>query len=154
MPNEAFAIHVQWDKAGLSKFDRYLETHEGKALAKAIDKAAGKALRPLAGQIKASERTSGIHSRTGTLYRSIGVRKPRKRAGEVIAYNVGVDVKKARYANALIPGHRLVGHKPGKRDLGGSVRAFPFVDPPVNAEAAKYAQQLSSDVWASSIRPL
>ncbi len=168
MANEAFVVHVKWDSAGLTKFDRYLETHEGKLLAKQIDKAMGKALRPLVGKVKASEVASGIHNtgkplygrirkgetvataaRTGHLLKSISIRKPRKRAGEVVAYTIGAF---APEAHLVIRGHEIV--TPGGTDLGRRTRAFPFVDPPVDAEAAKLQAQLSSDVWASSIRPL
>jgi hypothetical protein len=149
MASESFAIHLQFDRAGLSSYDRLLETHSGKALEKLIDKAAGKALRPLAGRVKASERSSGIHNRTNRDVNSIALRKPRKRPGEVVAYTVG---PKDQKAHLLIRGHRIV--TPGGRDTGRRSRAFPYVDPPVDAEAEQYAAQLSSDVWASSIRPL
>ncbi len=151
MAGEAFTVQVQWDQAGLTSFDRYMETHEGKALAKRIDKAMAKALRPLAGKLKTAESASGIVNRSGKLRRSIGCRKARKRPGEVIAYTVGPSDRKARM---VIPGHENVGHRPGKRDLGSHTRAFPFVDPVIEREAHALQSQLSSDVWASSIRPL
>lgn len=145
MPGPAFAINVQWDKAGLSRYDRYLATHEGKMLARRIDAAIGKAVRPLAGKIKASERSSGINNRSNRLYRSIRARKPRKRSGEVSAWTVGpTDAK----AHLLIQGHRIV--TPGGRDTGRRSRAFPFVDPVIDREAATLAARLSSDVWAAS----
>ncbi len=152
MPNEAFAVHVQWDKAGLSNFDRYLQSHEGIALQKQIDKAMGKAIRPLVGKLKSAEQKSGITNRSGRLQRSIGMRKPPKRGGEVVAYTVGPNPRVAPHAHLVIPGHELV--TPGGRDLSRRSRAFPFVDPVIEAEAARIQSQLSSDVWASSIKAL
>lgn len=149
MPNETFAVQIQWDKAGLSKLDRYLETHEGRALEKQIDKAMGKAIRPLVGKLKSAEKSSGITNRSGRLLRSIGMRKPRKRAGEVVAYTVGA---RAPHAHLVIPGHEIV--TPGGHDLHRRSHAFPFVDPVIEAEAGRIQAQLSSDVWASSIKPL
>jgi hypothetical protein len=154
MPNETFAVHVKWDAAGLKTIDRYLETHEGVALEKLIDKAMGKALRPLVGKEKSSEQRSGITNRSDRLLRSIGIRKPRKRAGEVVAYTIGPNPKVAPHAHLVIPGHEEHGHKPAKRDLGMHTRAFPFVDPVIDAEARQLQAQLSSDVWASSIKAL
>lgn len=149
MPNDPFAVNVQWDKAGLSKYDRLLETHEGKALERQIDNAIGKALRPLGGLLRASEMASGIVNRTRRLYRGIKVRKLRKRPGEVSAWAAGAT---GPTAHLVIPGHRLV--TPGGRDTGRRSRAFPFVDPVIEAEAARIQAQLGSDVWASSIRSL
>lgn len=146
MPNEPFAIRVQWDKAGLSKYDRYLETHEGKALERRIDNAVGKAVRPLAGKIKASELASGVHNRSKRLYRSIKARKSRKRPGEVSAWTVGPTDP---VAHLIVQGHEIV--TPGGRDTGRRARAFPFVDPVIEAEAEQLQRQLSSDVWAASI---
>lgn len=149
MSGDTFAIQVKWDAAGLSRYDRYLETHQGRALERQIDKAMGKAIRPLAGKIKASEKASGITNRSGRLYKSIKARKPRKRTGEVSAWTVGPTDRKA---HLLVQGHRIV--TPGGRDTGRRARAFPFVDGPVAAEAPRIQAELSSDVWASSIRPL
>lgn len=149
MPNEPFAVHVQFDKAGLSNYDRFLETHSGQLLAKQIDKAMGKAIRPLAGKLKSAEKSSGITNRSGRLLRSIGCRKPRKRSGEVSAYTVGA---RAPHAHLVIPGHEIV--TPGGHDLHRRSHAFPFVDPVIEAEAGRIQAQLSSDVWASSIKPL
>ncbi len=168
MANEVFAIHVKWDSAGLSKWDRYLETHQGRMLERLIDNAMGKALRPLAAAIKASELASGIHNtgrpvygrlrkgetitsalRTGRLLKSIKVRKLRKRPGEVSAWAAGPT---DHVAHLVIRGHEIV--TPGGTDLGRRTRAFPFVNGPVDAEGHLIQAQLSSDVWASSIRPL
>jgi hypothetical protein len=107
----------------------------------------GKAIRPLVGKLKASEQSSGIHNRSNKLLRSVGMRKPRKRAGEVAAYTVGA---RAPHAHLVIPGHRIV--TPGGRDTGRRSQAFPFVDPVIDREAASLQAQLSSDVWASSIK--
>ncbi len=149
MANEVFAVHVKWDSAGLTKLDRYLETHQGRMLERLIDNAMGKAIRPLATEIRASELASGIHNRTGRLLKSIKARKLRKRPGEVSAWAAGPTDRKA---HLLIQGHEIV--TPGGRALGRRAHAFPFVNGPVDAEGHVIAAQLSSDVWASSIRPL
>jgi hypothetical protein len=154
MANETFAVHLKWDEAGLTSYVKFLDAHQAKALEKLIDKAMGKALRPLVGKEKSSEQRSGITNRSGKLLRSIGIRKPRKRAGEVVAYTIGPNPKVAPHAHLVIPGHEEHGHKPAKRDLGMHTRAFPFVDPVIDAEARQLQAQLSSDVWASSIKPL
>lgn len=149
MADAPFSVQVHWDKAGLARLDRYFESHQGRALERTIDKAIGKAVRPLVGKLKSAETASGIHNRTKRHYRSIKARKPRKRPGEVSAWTVGpTDAKR----HPLIRGHRIV--TPGGRDTGQRSRAFPYVAPVIDAEAAQLQQQLSSDVWASSIRSL
>lgn len=145
MPNEPFAIQVQWDAAGLHKFDRYLETHEGRAMERNIDNAMGRAIRPLGTKLRAAELASGIVNHTKRLYRGVKVRRLRKRSGEVSAWSAGAT---GPVAHLVIPGHEIV--TPGGRDTGRRSRAFPFVDPVIEAEAAKLQAQLSSDVWAAS----
>ena len=149
MANEAFVVHVQFDKAGLTNYVRFLDEHQAKALAKRIDNAMGKAIRPLAAEIRASELASGIHNRTGRLLKSIRARKLRKRPGEVSAWGAGPSDHKA---HLLIQGPEIV--TPGGHALGRRAHAFPFVNGPVDAEGHVIQAQLSSDVWASSIRPL
>lgn len=145
---DSFAIHVQWDQAGLSRFNRYLQTHEGRLLQRAIDQAIGKAVRPLGSLLKAAERGSGIKNRSGAHYRSINVHKPRKRAGEVAAYTAGPTDRKK---HLLIRGHRIV--TPGGRDTGRRSKPFPYVEPVIDRVAPVLMAQLQSDVWASNIRP-
>lgn len=140
-------IMVQWDTAGLASFDRYLGTHKGVELEKRVDKAAGKAVRPLAGAIKDAEKSSGIQNRTGKHFKSINARRSRKRPGELTAWTAGPG---GPTAHLLVDGHRIV--TPGGRDTGRRSRAFPYVQPVVDRYAPGIAEQVGSEVWAEQFR--
>lgn len=138
-----FELKVDWDQAGLRRVDRFIGTFEGRELAKRIDRAIGKQLRPLVSKMKSAEKSSGISNRTSQHYRSIRMRKPRKRAGEVAAYTVGPSDRKR---HLLTGGHRLV--TPGGRDTGRRSRAFPYVAEVVRREAPEIVGRIGRDVWA------
>jgi hypothetical protein len=142
-------IKVNWDAAGLRRVDRTLGTYQGKELAKRAEKAMARELAPLTGALRSAEQGSGIHNRTNRHYRSIKVKRLRKRFGEMAAFKAG---PAGHTAHLLIQGHRLV--TPGGRDTGSRSRAFPYVQPVIDRESGAILDRLGSDVWGSSLRTL
>lgn len=140
-------VMVRWDRAGLSKLDRFYATHSGIQLAKRIDKALGKEVRGLASPIRGAEKSSGIHNRSGRFYRGIRARKARRRAGEASAWTVGPS---GPVAHLLIDGHEIV--TPGGRDTGRRAKAYNFVGPVIDRYGPPLEQRIGSEVWADQFR--
>lgn len=138
-------IDVQWDRAGMSRVDRFLGGYEGVQLERRMTAAMLKELRPLAAKIRVAERASGIHNRSGRHVRSIRVTRPRGQTGEIV-FSVGPH---DRIRHLLIRGHRIV--TPGGRDTGRRSQAFDYVGPVISAEMPQLMGKLGSDVWQGAV---
>ena len=114
------SIQISVDQHDIASIQKRIYQISGTPLAKRLQQAIKEGLTMLVGPIQAA-----APFKTGRLRASVRGRAPRKRAGEVAAYQVGPT---ATHAHLVIQGHRVVTHYPTHRDTGKRARANPFVE--------------------------
>jgi hypothetical protein len=147
-PGGNFSIDL--NQKDIARVKRTLSKYQGAALQKRMERGTLQAARLLLPAVRDAapvwQRQSSfigpIKNAPGRLKQSIKAYQTSKRSGLIRGARVGP--VHTPYSVPLIRGHKMLGHKPGKRDLGRYVTGNPFVDratAPRKSEAIRIVSQ-------------